>query len=174
MPGDPVPGCLPPTRAEDKAQARGSHPGSCHSPSLGPTAQPVPLNPNQQGKPAPLPSVRQGPPGYDRLEEGCTHPRPCRGLGSLGSLSPRWASGMGAQTNLRPRALRPLYTLGIPYQGLRDPVPGYLPPGRAEDKAQARGSHPGSCYSPGLGPRARPGPLNPNQQGKPAPWPSVR
>ncbi|KAJ1130528.1 hypothetical protein NDU88_008879 [Pleurodeles waltl] len=66
---------------------------------------------------------------------------------------------MGAQTNLRPGALRPLYTPGNPYQGLRDPVPGYLPPSRAEDKSQARGSHPWSYHSPGAqGPARAPEP----------------
>ncbi|KAJ1136765.1 hypothetical protein NDU88_003179 [Pleurodeles waltl] len=64
---------------------------------------------------------------------------------------------MEAQTNLRPGALRHVYTLGNIYQGLRDPVPGYLPASRAEDKVHARVSHPGSCHSPCLGPRALPG-----------------
>ncbi|KAJ1215469.1 hypothetical protein NDU88_003078 [Pleurodeles waltl] len=74
---------------------------------------------------------------------------------------------MGAQTDLRPGALRPLYTPGHPSQGLQDPVPSYLPPSRTKDKAPARGSHTESCHSPGLGPRAQLGPPSPNQQGNP-------
>ncbi|KAJ1132405.1 hypothetical protein NDU88_010719 [Pleurodeles waltl] len=71
------------------------------------------------------------------------------GLGEQSTGDPiAWVLQMWAQTNLRPRALRPLYTPGNFYQGLRDPIPGYLPPGRAEDKAQATSSHPGSCHSP--------------------------
>ncbi|KAJ1201110.1 hypothetical protein NDU88_004925 [Pleurodeles waltl] len=31
----------------------------------------------------------------------------------------------------------------------QDPVPGALPNGGLEDKAQARGSHPGACHSSG-------------------------
>ncbi|KAJ1139687.1 hypothetical protein NDU88_006054 [Pleurodeles waltl] len=117
---DPVTGYLPPSTADDKAQARGSHPGSCHSPCLGPMAQPWPCN-QTTSESLPWPSVRQGPPGYGKLEEGGTHPKPCRGLCSLGSLSPGWAFGMGAQTNLRPKVLRPLYIPGNPYQGLWNP-----------------------------------------------------
>ncbi|KAJ1125158.1 hypothetical protein NDU88_003595 [Pleurodeles waltl] len=72
---------------------------------------------------------------------------------------------MGAQISLQPGDLKPLYTPGNPSQGLRDRVQGYLPPSRAEDKAEASCSLPGSC--PALGPRVWPRPLNPSQQGKP-------
>ncbi|KAJ1194678.1 hypothetical protein NDU88_003964 [Pleurodeles waltl] len=156
-PAGPRPSIFATHQGRGQSPGKGFPPWFLPQPSLGPTAWPGPLNPKQQGKPA---------------FAQCT-PRPSRvrqagGVCSLGSLSLTLASGMGAQTNLRPGALRPLYTPGNPYQDQRDPVLAYLPPIRAEDKAQARGSHPGSCHSPVLGPTAWPGPLNPKQQGKPA------
>ncbi|KAJ1192047.1 hypothetical protein NDU88_001359 [Pleurodeles waltl] len=89
---DPVLGYLPPSRAEDKAQASGSHSGACHSPGLEPRNQPESLNPNQQRKP-PLAQCMPRP-SRERHAGGRVHP-----FQALGCQFALWGARFGGQTN---------------------------------------------------------------------------
>ncbi|KAJ1201618.1 hypothetical protein NDU88_005424 [Pleurodeles waltl] len=97
-------------------------------------------------------------PSRVRQAGGREHPpQALQGTLQPGFSKPQLGLRHGGPNQPPTRALRPLYTQGNCYQGLQDPVAGYLPPSRAEDKAQARGSHPGSCHSPGAqGPAGAP------------------
>ncbi|KAJ1128474.1 hypothetical protein NDU88_006852 [Pleurodeles waltl] len=96
-------------------------------------------------------SIGQGFPPWPRARMG----KPRQGTLQAGFSKPQLGHKRGSPNQHPTRSLRPVCTPGNPSEGLRDPVTGYLPPSRTEDKAQASGYHPGSCHSPGLGARAR-------------------
>ncbi|KAJ1166289.1 hypothetical protein NDU88_006697 [Pleurodeles waltl] len=130
-----------------------------------------PLNPNMQGKP---PRARLTPrPGPLGVQQAEATDRPPQGpVGDrLGPLNPnrqgkppraRWAPRSGPlrvqqsggrecplQGTVRARAQLGLSEHYHAEEASRDPSPGALPHGGPEDKAQARGSHPGVCHNPG-------------------------
>ncbi|KAJ1177148.1 hypothetical protein NDU88_002410 [Pleurodeles waltl] len=128
--------------------------------ALGPRAQPGTLSPNQQGNPVPWPSVRHGTPGYGRLDEGRTHPRLCRGLCSLGSLSPSWASGMAQSVTLGPEASLIA----------RKPLPGSAGTHpRLLATQQGRRQSPGKGFPPRVLPQPWPGAQGPSETPEPKP-----
>ncbi|KAJ1203747.1 hypothetical protein NDU88_007528 [Pleurodeles waltl] len=123
------PGALAWGSLEDKDQDVGSCPGAWQSPGRGPAGDPE-LETEGEASPCPVDSQAWASWGTEGWRKGAHLPQ--------GPVGARSQLGLSEHCNAGKASL--------------DPVPDALPHGRPEDKAQARGSHPGACHNPGLGP----------------------